>query len=83
MAQMKEQIKTPEKELSDKEMANLSDGEFKTLIIRMLIEKVEYGHKIEQKVKAMKSEIKENAQGTTVMGKKPGLKSTVWARRKK
>ena len=30
----------------------------------MLTEKVEYGHKIEQKVKAMKSEIKENAQGT-------------------
>ena len=28
---MKEQIKTPEKELSDKEIANLSDAEFKTL----------------------------------------------------
>ena len=26
MAQMKEQIKTPEKELSDKETANLSDA---------------------------------------------------------
>ena len=38
MAQMKEQIKTPEKELSDKETANLSDAQFKTLIIRMLIE---------------------------------------------
>ena len=36
MAQMKEQIKTPEKELSNKEIANLSDAEFKTLIIRML-----------------------------------------------
>ena len=30
----------------------------------MLTELVEYGHKIEEKVKAMKSEIKENAQGT-------------------
>ena len=30
----------------------------------MLTEMVEYGHKIEEKVKAMKSEIKENAQGT-------------------
>ena len=28
MAQMKEQSKTPEKELSDEEIANLSDGEF-------------------------------------------------------
>ena len=30
---MKEQIKTPEKELSNKEIANLSDAEFKTLAI--------------------------------------------------
>ena len=61
---MKEQIKTPEKELSNKETANLSDAEFKTLVFRMLTEMVEYGCKIEEKVKAMKSEIKENAQGT-------------------
>ena len=33
-------------------------------VIRMLTELVEYGHKIEEKVKAMKSEIKENVQGT-------------------
>ena len=45
---MKEQIKTPEKELSDEEIANLSDAEFKTLVIRMLTEIVEYGHKIEE-----------------------------------
>ena len=45
MAQVKEQIKTPEKELNDKEVANLSDAEFKTLVIRMLTEIVEYGHK--------------------------------------
>ena len=30
---------------------------------------VEYGHKIEEKVKAMKSEIKENVQGTNSEGK--------------
>ena len=30
----------------------------------MLTELAEYGHKIEEKVKAMKSEIKENVQGT-------------------
>ena len=33
---MKEQIKTPEEELSNKEIANVSDAEFKTLVIRML-----------------------------------------------
>ena len=60
VAQMKEQIKTPEKELSNEEIDKLSDAEFKTLVIRMLTEMVEYGHKTEEKVKALKSEIKEN-----------------------
>ena len=69
MAQMKQQIKTPEKQLSDKEIANLSDAEFKTLVIRMLTEMGEYGHKIEEEVKAMKSEIKKNIQGTNSKGK--------------
>ena len=72
MAQMKEQIKTPEKELSDKEIANLSDAEFKTLVIRKLTELVEYGCKIEEEVKAMPSEIKENIQGTNSEGKETG-----------
>ena len=35
----------------------------------MLTELVEYGHKIEEKVKAMKSEIKGNVQGTNSDGK--------------
>ena len=43
---------------------NLSDAEFKTMVIRMLTEMVEHGHKIEEKVKAMQSEIKKNIQGT-------------------
>ena len=44
MAQMKEQIKTPEKiQLNNEGTANLSDAEFKTLVIRMLTEMVEYG----------------------------------------
>ena len=38
MAKMKEQIKTPEKELNTRELSNLSDAEFKTLVIRMLKE---------------------------------------------
>ena len=47
MALMKEQIKIPEKiQLSNEEMPNLPDAEFKTLVIRMLPEMVEYGCKI-------------------------------------
>ena len=43
MAQMKEQIKAPEKiQLSSKEIANLSDAQFKTLVIRMLTELLEF-----------------------------------------
>ena len=41
MAQMKEHNKTPEKELNQTEVANLSDAEFKTLVIRMLKELIE------------------------------------------
>ena len=61
---MKEQIKAPEKvQLSNEEIANISDALFKTLVVRMLTEIVQYGHKIEEKVKAMKSQIKKSAQG--------------------
>ena len=38
MVQMKEQIKTPEKELKEMEISNLSDAEFKTLVKRMIKE---------------------------------------------
>ena len=69
MAQMKEQIKAPKIELSNEEIAELSDAEFKTPVIRMLTEMVQYNGKIEEKVKAMKSEIKENVQETNSDGK--------------
>ena len=69
MVQMKEQIKTPEKELSEEEIDNLSDAEFKTLVIRMLTEMVEYGHKIEEEVKVILSEIKKNVQRANSEGK--------------
>ena len=70
---MKEQIKPPEKiQLSDEEIANLSDAQFKTLVIGMLIQMIEYGHKIEKKVKAMQSEINKNIQGTDSEGKETG-----------
>ena len=43
---MKEKIKASEKlQLSDEEIANLPDADFKTLVIRMLTEMVEYGCK--------------------------------------
>ena len=38
----------------------------------MLTEVVEYGHKTEEELKAMQSEIKENAQGTNSDGKETG-----------
>ena len=80
---MKEQIKTPEKEPSDEEIANLFDTEIKTLVIRMLTEMVEYGSKIEEKVKARQSEIKKMYREPTVTGRKLGLKSTLWNKKKK
>ena len=49
MAQMKEQIKAPEKQLSDEEIVNLSNAQFKTLVIKTLTEMVEFGCKIEEK----------------------------------
>ena len=67
---MKEQIKAQEKiQLSNEEIANLLHAKFKTLAIGMLTKMVEYGCKIEEKVKAMKSEIKENVQKTNSEGK--------------
>ena len=62
---MKEQIKAPKKvPLSNEEIANLSDAQLKTLVIRMLTELVEFGHKLHEKMKAMLRETKENVQGT-------------------
>ena len=83
IAQRKEQIKTPKTQLSDEEITNLSDAQFKTLVIRMLTEMVQYGHKIEKKVKTMKNEIKKMYKKPTVKRRKLGLKSMVWTRRKK
>ena len=67
---MKEQIKAPKIELSDEKIANSSDVEFRTLVIRMLTEMVGYGGKIEEKVKDMKSDIREMYREQTVMGRK-------------
>ena len=73
MAQRKEQIKAPEKiQLSNEEISNLSDAQFKTLVIRKLTELVECGHKWDEKMKAMLRETKENVQGTNSDGKEIG-----------
>ena len=54
MAQMTEHFKAPEKiQLSEEEIANLSDAQFKTLVIRMLTGLVEFGHKLDEKMKAI------------------------------
>ena len=37
-AQMKKKMNTPEKELNEMEISNLSDAEFKTLVMRMFKE---------------------------------------------
>ena len=72
MAQMKEQNKTLEKELNEMEISNLSDAEFKTLVIRMLTELVELHHKMKEEMKATQSEIKQNIQRTNSEGRVTG-----------
>ena len=62
MAQMKEQIKIPKIELSNEEMANLSETEFKTLVVRMLTEMVEYACKIRRKSEGYENWNKGNQQ---------------------
>ena len=44
----------------------------KTLVIGMLTELVEFGYKLDEKMKAMLSETKENVQGTNSDGKETG-----------
>ena len=61
MAQMTEHIKAPEKiQLSKEATANLSDAQFKTLVIKMLTELVEFLRKPDEKMKPMLRETKEN-----------------------
>ena len=70
---MKEQIKAPPKiQVSNEQRANLSDVQFKTLVIRKLTELVEFSHKLDEKMKAMLRETKETVQGTNSDGKETG-----------
>ena len=62
---MKEQNRSPEEELSNEEIVNLSDAEFKTLVVRMLKDLIEYGKNIREEIQFTRSEIKKNLQGTS------------------
>ena len=67
IAQKKEQMKNPEKELNKMEISNLSDAEFKTMVIRMLKELSEDLNrikKVQSETKDTLIEIKNNLQGT-------------------
>ena len=70
---MTEHFKAPEKiQLSDEEIANLSDAQFKTLVIKMLTKLVESVRKPDKKMKPMLRETKENVQGTNSEAKETG-----------
>ena len=66
MAQMKEKTNTLEKELNKMKISNLSDAEFKTLLIRMfkeLGEELKSIKRIQSEMKDTLIEIKNNLQG--------------------
>ena len=69
MAQMKEQSITSERQLSNKDIANLSGGEFKALVIKMLTDLIELGRKMKKQMKDTPNKIKKNIQRTNSEGK--------------
>ena len=77
-----EQRKTSEREVSDEEIANLSDGQFKALVIKMLTDLIEFGLKMKEQMKNTQNESKIFRE-PTVTGRKPGLRATIWNKRKK
>ena len=70
---MTEHFKAPEIiQLSGEQIANLSDAQSKTLVIKKLTQLVEFGGKLDEKMKAMLRETKENVQGTNSDAKETG-----------
>ena len=70
---MTEHFKAPEKiQLSEEEIANLLDAQFKTLVIKTLTELVEFVQKLDEKMKPMLREAKESVQGTNSDAKETG-----------
>ena len=84
---MTKHFKAPEKiQLSEEEIANLSDAQFKTLVIKMITGLVESVRKPDEKMKPMLRETKENVQGTNSEAKETETEINqmmVWTRRKK
>ena len=56
MARMKEQSKASERELSEEEIASLSVGEFKALVIKMLTDLIELDQKMKKQMKDTQNE---------------------------
>ena len=94
MAQMKEQIKTPEKELNKMETSNLLDAEFKTLVIRMLnelsenfnkeivsIKKVCKPNKNQSEMKTIITKMKNTLEEININEMKQRIKSAIWKTR--
>ena len=70
---MTEHFKAPEKiQLSEEEIPNLLDAQFKALVIKMLTDLVESVLKTDEKMKPMLRETKENVQGTNSDVKETG-----------
>ena len=85
MAQRKEQIKTPERELNEMEISNLSDALFKTLVIRMLKEISQDLKSIIKNQAEMKdtlTEIKNNLQGNNSRVDEAKNQINIWNIRK-
>ena len=80
---MKEQSKASERELSEEEIASLSVGEFKVLVIKMLKELIELICKMKEQMKDTQSEIKQNIQGTNSDRKETRTQSNDWEQKEK
>ena len=81
MPQMKGQIKTPEKELNEMEIINLSHADYKTLVIRMFKEMSEDLNsikKIQSETKDSLIEMKNNLQGNNSRVDEARIKSMIW-----
>ena len=81
---MTEHFKAPEKiQLSMEDIANLLDAQFKTLVIKTFTELVEFVRKLDEKLKPMPRETKENVQGTNSDAKETGTQINGVDQRKK
>ena len=85
MAQMKQPIKTPEKELKNMQTSNLADAELKTLVIRLLkelSEDLKSIKKLQSETKDILIEIKNNLQGNNSKVDETKNQINIWNIRK-